>query len=141
MQIHVQSFLNSATYIAVTVTSSTTISQLKTAIHDLTGVSTSIMELFSSGVLLLDAKNIGFYSITDGSYIASSNTISTLSTKEAKQLAKLELAQLRRKAGGDNTKPYYRTHNTYDIDLLADKYVGNTPAHVNSTLASHRPWL
>ena len=36
---------------------------------------------------------------------------------------------------------YYRSFNTYDINLLADKYTSNTSTvGTTSTLVSHRPW-
>jgi hypothetical protein len=53
----------------------------------------------------------------------ASNGISTLAVngiadKPGRQTAKLNLAQTRRKAGGDTTKPYYRPLNTYNIGML-----------------------
>lgn len=72
----------------------------------------------------------------------AANGISTLSSKEAKQLAKLELAQTKRRAGGNVNSPAYRTLNTYDIELLPTRYVDN--AVVDNTnvggLQSGRPW-
>ena len=38
----------------------------------------------------------------------AANGISTLANKKLRQVAKLDLAQTRRKAGGDVSKPYYR---------------------------------
>lgn len=76
----------------------------------------------------------------------AANGISTLSTKEARQIAKLEYAQAKRKGrvitddpGGvvgtygtwsddgtdDDTKNYYRPNNTYDATSLPDTYNGN----------------
>ena len=76
----------------------------------------------------------------------AANGISTLTTKEAKQIAKLEYAQAKRKGrvitddpGGvvgvygtwsddgtdDDTKNYYRTNNTYDATSLPDTYNGD----------------
>ena len=59
----------------------------------------------------------------------AANGISTLPTKEARQIAKLDLAALKR-------------DQSYDIDLLPTKYVGN--ALVNNPnvggLQPHRPW-
>ena len=52
----------------------------------------------------------------------ATNGISTLSTKQARQVAKLELAKTKRKAGGDTTKPYYRVRHTYDITQLPTTY-------------------
>jgi len=66
----------------------------------------------------------------------SANGISTLSTKEDRQKAKLNIAQAKRQgktvaADGtisgslDTTKPYYRANNVYDITELPTQYVGN----------------
>jgi len=67
---------------------------------------------------------------------------SGLADKEARQLAKLELAQLRRQAGGDTSSTFYRNSNIYDIDLLADKYTSPTSTvGTTSTLVVGRPWI
>jgi len=66
----------------------------------------------------------------------SANGIAWLSTKEAKQAAKLALAKAKRQgktvaADGtvtgsiDTTKQYYRARNNYDITQLPTKYNGN----------------
>ena len=83
----------------------------------------------------------------------SANGISTLSTKEARQKAKLDIAQAKRQgktvaADGtitgsvDTTKNYYRTNNTYDITELPTQYSGNTVVDNANTggLQPHRPW-
>jgi hypothetical protein len=65
-----------------------------------------------------------------------------LADKAARQLAKLELAQLRRQAGGNTTATFYRNSNIYDIDLLADKYISPTSTvGTTSTLVIGRPWI
>jgi len=62
--------------------------------------------------------------------------------KATRQLAKLELAQLRRQAGGDTSSTFYRNSNIYDIDLLADKYISPTSTvGTTSTLVIGRPWI
>jgi hypothetical protein len=61
--------------------------------------------------------------------------------KATRQTAKLDLAQLRRKAGGSTSTNYYRKFNTYNVNLLADKYVSSTATvRTTSTLVAHRPW-
>lgn len=146
MGIQVQSFLNSATRLNISATSATTVSQLKTLVNAAEGVSTSIMEFYvinpiTTTATILVSGSLGSYGITTATTIYSSNIISTLSTKEDKQVAKLELAQLRRQAGGNTTTNYYRVYNVYDVDLLADKYIGNTATNVANTLTEHRPWI
>ncbi len=72
----------------------------------------------------------------------AANGISTLSTKELKQIAKLNLAQTKRQAGGNTSQPFYRPLNTYDINLLPTHYIGDTV--VNNVHAGDptpgRPW-
>jgi hypothetical protein len=145
MTILVQSFLNSATKLSTTATTATTVAQLKTLVNAIEGVSTSIMEFYivnpSTTATALVSGTLGSYGITTATTIYSSNTISTATSKVDRQLAKLELAQLRRQAGGNTTTNYYRTYNVYDVDLLADKYISNTSTvGTTSTLAVHRPW-
>lgn len=143
MDITVQSFLNSASTNTVAVSTTTTVSQLKTLVFNAEGVTASIMNFYFDGVKLASTQTVAFYSITTGSYIASSNNLTEdgLWTKPERQIHKLELAQLRRQAGGNTGTSYYRTYNVYDVDLLADKYTSNTSTvGTTSTLAVHRPW-
>jgi len=83
----------------------------------------------------------------------AANGISTLATKQAKQQAKLDIAEAKRQGKTvavdgtitgsiDATKPYYRSLNTLNINLLPTKYSGNTVsdnANVGG-LQSGRPW-
>jgi hypothetical protein len=73
----------------------------------------------------------------------AANGISTLSTKEARQKAKLDLAQTKRQASGNTAQPYYRQNNTYDITELPTQYINNTVYNnPNSTgLIQGRPWI
>lgn len=86
------------------------------------------------------------------------NGISTLATKQARQAAKLDIAEAKRQgkvvaANGtitgsvDATKPYYRNTNTLDTSLLPTLYSGNTAVDnintvnsVNGVLVAGRPW-
>ena len=81
------------------------------------------------------------------------NGISELSTKEARQLAKLEIAEAKRNGkvvaddgtisgSVDSTKPYYRINNVLDISELPTKYSGNDIVdNINSGgLVEGRPW-
>lgn len=73
----------------------------------------------------------------------AANGISTLASKQARQEAKLNLAQTRRQAGGDTTSPAYRALNNYDIDLLPTKFSGNSVVdNANPDgLVAGRPWI
>jgi len=66
-------------------------------------------------------------------------------TKQQRQLRKLKVAEAKRKAFGDTTKPYYRAANTLDITLLPDTYNDNVPGadgNANSGgLVAGRPWV
>lgn len=83
----------------------------------------------------------------------AANGISTLATKELKQLAKLDLAKVKREGrivavDGtvtgpiDSTKPYYRERNVYDITLLPTQYSDNEVVDNPNTggLVQGRPW-
>ena len=72
----------------------------------------------------------------------AANGISTLATKELRQVAKLDLAQTERQAGGDTNAPAYRPLNVYDINLLPTKYSGNTVVDNPNPggLQPGRPW-
>ena len=89
----------------------------------------------------------------------AANGISTLATKQLRQVAKLDLAQAKRKGqtitegGGtwstngvdDDTKPYYKPNNTYDITSLPDIYNGNVAGADDNPnpdgLLPKRPWV
>lgn len=83
----------------------------------------------------------------------SANGIAWLSTKEAKQKAKLDIAQAKRQgktvavdgtiSGAiDSSKNYFRTNNTYDITELPTQYNGNniTDNPNIGGLVPARPW-
>jgi len=83
----------------------------------------------------------------------SANGISTLSTKELKQLGKLDIAEAKRQGKTvavdgtitgsiDSTKEYYRTHNVADLNLLPTKYSGNDVVDNSnlSGLVASRPY-
>ena len=145
MAILVQSFLNSATRLSTTATTATTVAQLKTLVNAIEGVTTSTMQFYivnpSTTSTTLVSGTLGSYGITTATTIYSSNTISTATNKADRQLAKLELAQLRRQAGGNSSATFYRSFNVYNVDLLADKYTSNTSTvGTTSTLVTHRPW-
>jgi len=86
----------------------------------------------------------------------SANGISNLSTKQLKQVAKLDIAQAKRQGktitetGGswsasgsiDPTKSYYRVRNQYDINQLPTQYSDNDLTDNPNTggLVEGRPW-
>jgi hypothetical protein len=83
----------------------------------------------------------------------SANGISTLATKQARQVAKLNLASLKRQgytlsstgtvvSGPDISKPFYRARNVYDITQLPTEYINNDVVDNPNTggLIVGRPW-
>ncbi len=135
MQIFVQSFLNSATRLTIEVEASDSIEGLRATIASLEGVSVGIMELYFNGTLLLDGRTLSDYNVLSNAYINTSNTISTLATKELKQKAKLDLAALKRAADGNSRA-------TYDITQLPTQYDDNAVINNTNTggLVAGRPW-
>jgi len=73
----------------------------------------------------------------------SANGISTLASKEDRQVAKLDAAQTKRQASGDVSATAYRTLNSYNIDLLPTKFSGNNLVDNANTegLVAGRPWV
>lgn len=83
----------------------------------------------------------------------AANGISTLSTKQARQIAKLDIAQAKRRGqivsntgvisgSANSSQPFYRTLNTYDLTLLPTQYSGNLVVdNANAGgLINGRPW-
>jgi len=144
VNITVQSFLNSATNLAISISDASTVAQLKTAVNTAEGTPTAIMDLFLNGTKLSDASTLISLGIVTGSHLNSSNNISDSLTwtKQQRQSYKLQLAELRRKAAGDSAANYYRSRNTLDINLLPNPYNGNDidPDDGASTLTDGRPW-
>ena len=141
INITVQSLLNSSSYDLQIVDTAGTIGDLKTAMETNFSYSATWFDLVFNSVVLDTAQTIGSYGIVEGSILKIKNKIANLATKQARQIAKLELAQLRRQAGGVTTATFYRIHNIYNVDLLADKYISNTSTvGTTSTLVVARPW-
>lgn len=139
MQILVQTLLNSSTYVQVTVNSTDTIASVKTAVQTATGLQATWFELYKD-VVLDTSKTLAFYNIVDGDSVLVHNNIPHFTNKADRQLAKLQLAQIRRYAGGDDTKAYYRYWNGFNILTLPLPY-GYTDNQTIEPLQPHRPWV
>lgn len=133
--IQVQSLLNSALFNSYTLDDSTTIATLKTTIQTNTSVDPTWYNLVFDDTVLISTNTLAYYSIINGSVLYSANIISQLPTLQDRQLAKLNLASLDRKAAGN---PWY----TYDITQLPSQYIGNvsTPNPHPTGLIEGRPW-
>ena len=140
MTILVQSFLNSATKLVTTATTATTVIQLKNLVSRLEGISTSTMQFYivnpSTTATVLVSGTLGSYGITTATTIYSSNTISTLATKELRQKTKLDLAAIKRTEDGN-------LRSTYDLTQLPTQYNNNTAVNNPNIggLVVGRPWI
>jgi hypothetical protein len=70
----------------------------------------------------------------------AANGISTLSTKQARQVAKLNAAQAKRQAGGNTNFTAYRSLNIYNINNLPAKFLNNGVVDNPGPLLPGRPW-
>jgi len=135
MYLLVQSYLQSARTVNLTVNSTDTISSVKVQMFTAEGFSPARMEMYYNGTLLANANTLSSYGITSNDiYIKTSNNIATLATREARQKAKLDLAALQRTEWG---RP-----DTYDITELPTQYSGNTVVDNPNAggLIVGRPW-
>ena len=132
----VQSLLNAATYDSYTVTlASNTVNDLKAQIVSADGVDAAWFDLVLNERVLTGTDTLSAAGVADGSALRTANKIANLSTKQARQEAKLALAALDRAAYG--SRP-----STYDINKLPNPYNGNdtAPDDGASTLVAGRPW-
>lgn len=140
--VDVQSLLNSADTISVVIDDAESVANLKAAVSGIDGTNVAIMRYAYTGEILQDANAISSYGITTNSFIQSANIIGELPTREQRQLAKLELAALRRQAAGNTVQPYYRPQNVADVSLLPARYSGNVVVDNPNPggLYDGRPW-
>jgi hypothetical protein len=124
--ITIQSLLNAATFDSYTIADTSTIGTLKTTIESATSVDTDWFDLFLDNEFLATGNTLASYGVVDGSVLRSGNKIANLTTRQDRQVAKLALAELRRKAGGNVSATYYRPLNTANVELLPTKWSGNT---------------
>ena len=132
---------------SVTVAMTVTIDQLITAIATDEGLATeyytvSSMNDFSKSSLTFgdSSTTLTQLGLVDGGIVLC--TTNQYGSKQERQLEKLYIAQAKRQAYGDITKPYYRVNNTLDITLLPDTYATNADDNANSGgLLNGRPWV
>jgi hypothetical protein len=131
---------------ALTIDDGQNFSQLRTAIISDEGLTAGYYGRVSI------TKNGTFYDSTDDSTTTLATaglgdndvvvcaTVRPQATKQAQQEMTLDIAQLKKRAGGDTTKPYYRALNTYNVNNLPSKYSGDTVVDNAAALAAGRPW-
>lgn len=124
--ITVQSLLNAATFGSYTVSDGITVNTLKTTVATADGTNAAWFDLALNHQVLTGTDTLATSGVVAGSSLSVSNRIGHLSTRQARQEAKLALAEVRRKAGGNTSATFYRPLNTGNIDLLPTKYSGNT---------------
>ena len=128
-----QSLLNTAVYNSYTIDNGQTVDQLKTAINTARSFNSTWYDLVNGNVLT-ESSTLASLGIVTGTVLRTHNKIGRLSTRQARQEAKLALAILDRTA---SSKTY-----TLTIDNLPTKYSGNTLVNnANSGgLVAGRPW-
>lgn len=142
INITAQSLLNSATFLSYTANNAATVNTLKSTIATAEGTNTAWFDLVLNSNVLVGTDTLAAAGVVNGSQLYLSNNVANLGTREARQVAKLSIAQLRRRAGGNISAPYYRTLNTYDLTELPTYYSGNTLIDNPNPggLVAGRPW-
>lgn len=133
--IQVQSLINTAVYDSFTVSNTANISSVKTTIQSTTSFDPSWYDLYYNGTLLSNASaTLSSYGIDSNVTLRTANKISRLSTREARQDAKLALAALDRADSGHRS--------VLDIASLPTQYSGNVLVNNDNSggLTVGRPW-
>ena len=134
---------------ALTIDNGQTMTQLRTAI-----IASEGLQSYYYGLVSIIKNGAMTESTTDASTTLASAGIVTgdimavasdrgQTTKERSQLMMLDIAALKKTAGGDTNKPYYRALNTHDRSLMPTRYVTDTVTDNtgdSGTLTASRPW-
>ena len=132
--ITVQSLINTATYNSYTIDNAQTIDQLKTAINTARSFNSTWYDIVLNESVASGSATLASLGIVSGTVLRTHNKIGRLSTRQARQEAKLALAGLDRTTSS-------KTH-TLTINNLPTKYSGNTLVDNANTggLVLGRPW-
>jgi hypothetical protein len=133
--ITVQSLLNTAVYNSYTIDDGQTIDQLKTAINSARGFNSTWYDIVLNQRIAAGSSTLASLGIVNGTVLRTHSKISRLATRQLRQEAKLELAELDRIASGES-------RTTYTINDLPTKYSGDTVVNNPNTggLVLGRPW-
>jgi hypothetical protein len=132
----------------LTIDNGQTMSQLRTAIIADEGLNSAYygrVSIHKNGTVK-DSTDFSATTLVNAGIVADDIiTVSSERAQASKQLSQemmLDIAQLKKQAGGDTTKPYYRSLNTYDKTELPTQYEGdNVLDNPNSQgLLLGRPW-
>ena len=132
--ITVQSLINTATYNSYTIDNGQTVDQLKTAINTARSFNSTWYDIVLNESVVSGSATLASLGIVSGTVLRTHNKIGRLSTRQARQEAKLALAGLDRTTSS-------KTH-TLTINNLPTKYSGNTIVDNANTggLVLGRPW-
>ena len=132
--ITVQSLLNTAVYNSYTIDNGQTVDQLKTAINTARSFNSTWYDIVLNESVVSGSATLASLGIVSGTVLRTHNKIGRLSTRQARQEAKLALAGLDRTTSS-------KTH-TLTINNLPTKYSGNTLVDNANTggLVLGRPW-
>ena len=132
--ITVQSLINTATYNSYTIDNAQTVDQLKTAINTARSYNSTWYDIVLNESVASGSATLASLGIVSGTVLRTHNKIGRLSTRQARQEAKLALAGLDRTTSS-------KTH-TLTINNLPTKYSGNTLVDNANTggLVLGRPW-
>jgi len=133
--VQVQSLLNTALYNSYTIDNGQTVDQLKTAINTARSFNSTWYDIVLNESVASGSATLASLGIVSGTVLRTHNKISRLSTRQARQEAKLALAGLDRIASSE-------TRTTLTINNLPTKYSGNTLVDNANTggLVLGRPW-
>jgi hypothetical protein len=133
--ITVQSLLNTAKYDSYTIDNGQTVAQLKTAINTARSYNSTWYDIVLNESVASGSATLASLGIVSGTVLRTHNKIGRLSTRQARQEAKLALAGLDRVASSE-------TRTTLTINNLPTKYSGNTIVDNANTggLVLGRPW-
>jgi hypothetical protein len=133
--ITVQSLLNTAVYNSYTIDNAQTVNQLKTAINTARSYNSTWYDIVLNESVASGSATLASLGIVSGTVLRTHNKIGRLSTRQARQEAKLALAGLDRVASSE-------TRTTLTINNLPTKYSGNTIVDNANTggLVLGRPW-
>lgn len=133
--ITVQSLINTATYNSYTIDNGQTVDQLKTAINTARSYNSTWYDIVLNESVASGSATLASLGIVSGTVLRTHNKIGRLSTRQARQEAKLALAGLDRVASSES-------RTTLTINNLPTKYSGNTIVDNANTggLVLGRPW-
>ena len=134
---------------ALTIDNGQTFAQLRTAIisdETLAAAYYGPVSITKGGVFYDSTTNASVTLATAGVVATDIITVASArgqATKQVQQEMVLNIAKLKRAAGGDTSKPYYRARSTYDVTTLPTRYVNDTVTDNtgdSGNLAAGRPW-